>query len=451
MSKQEAVSELSPSAGPWLIEAMPDQAERYDVIVVGAGASGIPAAIAAARQGAHVLLLEEDALPGGAPVDNYVTLLCGGPKVGIFLEMCNRLNARHDLTGRPQKPFPDVGRAGCEAHWYLPSAYVQVLQEMMSAETNLTVRCGSRVAGVVVAPHGARERVLGVAVDGPVGSGRRFYAASVTIDATGTGAVAAMAGCQTAYGRDARGQYNEALAPQEADSVVQPCTWMYISQRIRPGAVLPERKLIPGGFVEPNIGWVNVGDPPVGPESIGAYLHWGATVTCDDTRDEQALGRASGQAVEQLGAVMALLEEAGFVMHLAPRLGVREVRRVMGEYVVTAGDLKSGRMFDDTIAYNEFMLDVWGAGLDEGQRRLPRGAIPYRALVPRGTEGLLIAGKAISGSHLAMGSYRVQPIVASIGTAAGIAAALAAAKQTGLRDIPVSDLQQRLRVMGVIE
>jgi len=76
-----------------------------DVLVVGAGASGIPAAIAAARQGARVILVEEDFVPGGAPVDMFVAMLCGGPRVGIYRQMAERLNAGHDLSGRPTPDF----------------------------------------------------------------------------------------------------------------------------------------------------------------------------------------------------------------------------------------------------------------------------------------------------------------------------------------------------------
>jgi hypothetical protein len=259
-----------------------------------------------------------------------------------------------------------------------------------------------------------------------------------------------MAGCRTAYGRDACSQYGEELAPEKADATVQPCTWMYISQRIRADARMPSRERIPGGFVEPNVGWVHKTDGPLARRNTGIYLHWGATVTCDDTRDDHAIARAQQQALGILRPVARMWAEAGFAMHLAPRLGVRESRRVLGEYVITASDLKIGRDFEDTVAYNEFMLDVWGAELDEEQRRLPRGSIPYRALIPLATEGLLIAGKAISGSHLAMGSYRVQPIVASIGTAAGTAATLAARLQTGVRDVPLEELRRRLRGMGVL-
>lgn len=447
------MSQTTPPADPLApcrIEGVPPSAERYDVIVVGAGASGIPAAIAAARQGARVLLLEEDPVAGGAPVDSYVTLLCGGPKVGLFLDLCHRLNAYHDLTGIPQDPFPAMNDQCQEAHWYLPSAFARELGAMIAAEPNITLRCGARVSAVLVGSSGTRSRVLGVAVGPSTQSTRAVFAAPVTIDATGTGAVAALAGCQTAYGRDARSLYGEALAPEQADATVQPCTWMYVSQRIRPDAQLPARDLIPGGFVEPNVGWVKTIDDDLRRRNTGIHLHWGATVTCTDTRDELAIGAAQRQALAILEPVLARFQEGGYAVHLAPRIGVREVRRVLGEYVVNASDLKAGRDFDDAVACNEFMLDVWGANLNEHERRVPRSFIPYRALIPLGTEGLLIAGKAISGSHLAMGAYRVQPVVASIGTAAGLAAAMAAQHQTGVRDIPVNELRSTLRRMGVI-
>jgi hypothetical protein len=117
--------------------------------------------------------------------------------------------------------------------------------------------------------------------------------------------------------------------------------------------------------------------------------------------------------------------------------------------VVTATDLLASRYPDDTIAHCAFFLDAWGE-----HHQLPRtpveAGIPYRALVPRDTEGLLVAGRAISGTHLAMSAYRVQPIMASVGTAAGLAAALAAQLRTGLREVPVATLQQQLRELGIL-
>lgn len=420
--------------------------EPYDVIVVGAGASGIPAAIAAARQGVRVALLEEDLEPGGAPVDMYVGFLCGGPRVGIFREMADLLNARHNLTGQPVAPFENggLGPEGRE-YWYLPTAYRLVIQTMLAAEPNLTVFCGTRVTGVRVEDDGDRRRVTGVVADGPLGL-RRAFAAPVVIDATGSGEVAALAGCETQYGRNARSDFNEPYGPDTADTQVQPCTWMYISQRIRPGGRLPK---LPGGYVESTHHWVDRDAPDVIARDTNLFLHWGATVACDDTRDPAAIARAQRAALAKLEPEIALFQECGFAMHLAPKLGIRESRRVMGEAVVTATDLLDGAFPDDTIAVCEFFLDAWGEH-DKLPRRPVSAGIPYRALIPRGTEGLLVAGKAISGTHLAMSAYRVQPIVASYGTAAGIAAAMAARNGVGVRSIELKALRGALQALGVL-
>lgn len=424
-------------------------AARFDVIVVGAGASGIPAAIAAARQGARVALLEEHLEPGGAPVDEYITLLCGGPRVGLFLEMANQLNARHNITGQPVVPFE---QGGCANHgrdyWYLPTAYRQVLGAMIAAEPNITLVGGARVEDVLVDESGPRRRIFGVLAEGPLGS-RRTFAAPVTIDATGAGELAALAGFETRYGRDARRDFDEPYGPDEADSAVQPCTWMFISQRLRPGARMPGKLL--GGFVESNYTWVgNAADPDFIARQAGAYLHWGVTVRCDDTRDPAAVARAQRAAFVKFEPELAVFQERGFAIHLAPRIGIRESRRVLGETVVTAADLLAGRFPDDTVAVCDFFLDAWGEH-DKLPRTNVRAGIPYRALIPRAAEGLLVAGKAISGTHLAMSAYRVQPSMASVGTAAGIAAAMAATHKTDVRSIDVDALRARLRAMGVID
>ena len=78
---------------------------KCDIAVVGAGPAGIPSAVAAAREGAKVILIEEDLTPGGAPVDMYVTFMCGEPRVGIYNEMIQQLNQRYSLTGKPVSNF----------------------------------------------------------------------------------------------------------------------------------------------------------------------------------------------------------------------------------------------------------------------------------------------------------------------------------------------------------
>ncbi len=427
----------------WQMDCFPSDATVCDVLVVGAGASGIPAAIAAARQGARVILLEEDMIPGGAPVDMSVAMLCGGPRTGIFLEMAQRLNASYNLTGKPVADFANGGLDGRD-YWYMPTSYVQVLREMMLAENNLKLICGSPVTRVLVSNEGNSRRVNGVAVDAP-NQISRIYTAPVTIDATGTGLLAALAGCEVQYGRNARSDFNEAYGPETADSQVQPCTWMFISQRIRPDAVFPD-EMLGKGLVESNYGWIQKDETGVNKRNAGTYLHWGATVKCADTRDPIALALAQDEALTKLNPMINLLRDHGYIVHLAPKLGVREVRRVMGEAVVTATDLLASRFPDDTIAHCEFFLDAWGEH-DKLPRTEVSAGIPYGALVPRGTEGLLIAGKAISGTHLAMSAYRVQPIMASVGAAAGIAAAMTAKLRTDVRNISIPKLQQYIQAL----
>ena len=135
------------------------------------------------------------------------------------------------------------------------------------------------------------------------------------------------------------------------------------------------------------------------------------------------------EALDVMARDHALLREHGYAIYLAPRIGIREQSRILGEHVVTENDLRSGILPDDTIALGTYGFDIWGgkkafSGLSQAERHVPGYGIPYRALIPRDVDGLLIAGKAISGTHIAMSAYRVMPIVGSIGQAAGIAAAL---------------------------
>jgi len=421
-----------------------------DVIVVGAGASGIPAAMAAARAGARVLLLEEDMVPGGAPVDMYVAMICGGPRLGIYRELIQRLDRQHTPAGSPSPTFGIDGEDN-RNHWYLPSSWVAVARELLDAEPNLRLACGSRVVGVLGEGGGPARRVVGVRVEGPGGTAREVRA-PVTVDATGTGIVAALAGCATLYGREARGDFGEPYGPDQADLRVQRCTWMYVSQRLRPGAVFPYERLQVQACVESELDhWVGKvpGDDWVG-RNAGIYLHWGGTVQCRDTRDPEALAEAQQECLGVMRADHETLRSAGFTVHLAPRMGVRECRRVRCDHVITVNDLKSGVLPDDAVAVGLYGLDAWGESFTREQIALPLYGIPYRALLPQGFDGLLVAGKAIGGTHLSASAYRVQPIVASIGQAAGTAAALAALGGCQPREVDRRALRRSVKEQGLL-
>ena len=133
-------------------------------------------------------------------------------------------------------------------------------------------------------------------------------------------------------------------------------------------------------------------------------------------------------------------------------IGIRETNHLVGEYVLTAEDLLSGRGFEDTIGMGGYHLDIHTPDdPSSGELRQPLAyQMPFRALLPRGVDRLLVAGRAVSATHDAMASTRVIPIGMVQGQAAGTAAALAAARGCSPRDLAVNELQDALRAQGAL-
>ena len=420
---------------------MPEQ--PFDVIVVGAGTGGVPAAIAAARMGAKVALVEQDACIGGTPVHSFVTFLYGKQRNGIYGEMLDNLNARGEMCGHPLENF-NRGMDG-RSHWHLPSSYMRVLNQMVAAEKNITLFLNTAVTGVLREEKGERPRVTGVEVS----SGLRplRLRAKVTVDATGTGLIGELAGCECRYGRESKAEYGESYAPETADDVVQPLTLMYVVQTLRPDAKIDFKSLSTVSMVKANLGWKMQGQLAKQKKNTQAYLCWGATEHCKDTRDPLQIGAAQAAALAKAEDDISRLLEAGYATWVAPRIGLRECRRIVGDHVITQGDLESGKLPEDTIALGDYPLDIWGQGVNH---KLPLYGIPYRALVPKNTEGMLVAGKAISGTHVAMAAYRVQSIVGPTGQAVGTAAAIAAQKNVSLHAMPLELLRGELAKAGTI-
>lgn len=423
---------------------------KADVIVVGAGPSGVPAAIAAAREGAKVILLEEDWAPGGAPVDMFVTFMCGAPRTGIYLETVRELNKNHSLGITPSSTFGNYAWDN-KNHWWMPSSYSMVWNKMMAAEKNLTLMCGCRVVDTLVTTKGNRNTVAGVVM-----MRNELYQkveAPVTIDATGTGLIAAKAGCDFFYGSDAKKDFNESIGLEKSDGRVQPCTQMFISQRTRSNTEFPREAFKTGVLLYDDAKWETHQTPEeAARKDAGIYLHWGSTVPVADTTDPIQVAQAQQEALIKLKPKFEALQKAGYTSHIAPKIGVRECRRIRGEYVITVDDVLKGVFPDDHVADAWYSLDPWGMKVDEKIKQSvgPYG-IPYRSLIPVNTEGLLTAGRIISGTRLAMSSYRVQPICGTIGEAAGTAAAMAALNKTGVRNLDVRSLQNKLEKKGLFD
>jgi hypothetical protein len=411
--------------------------QGYDVIVIGAGASGIPAAIGAARKGASVLLLEEDQQVGGACVDQYVAMICdtGKSNGGIYGELIDRIHRNYNLN---------VGKIEHQwSLWYLPSDYLRIVMEMIHAEENLELLCGVRRCRPIMTTRDGIPSAEGVVIS--KGDKEFRIGSKVIIDATGSAEMAHFAGCQTYYGRDSKDDFNEEFAPNESDDKVQLCTWQYISQRMKSASPF-NMKGVKARPMESGYGWIEEDDEESWQRNSGMYLHWGCRVRCKDTRDPISVADAQREALTLMKDDLDILRKNGYAVHLAPKIGVRESRRLVGETIITANDLLNGKIPEDTIFITERGMDIW----TEGKKcmdypSVKKYGIPYRSLIPKDMGGIIVVGKAISGTHLAMSAYRTQGILGYVGEAGGTAAAMCATRNIRPLELNCNDLVDTLR------
>lgn len=391
----------------------------YDVIVCGAGPAGITASLAAARRGARTLLVDEDANPGGSHIDHFILALCGEPFEGLTKEIADSLAAIDSSFARGWPHVFDV-------HNYL-----------------VVVRRKLREAGVEFLPH---TRIHGSVTEGDWVTGITFtrrneamhkeaiVTGKVIIDSTGNGDVSFFSGVPYRFGREARSEFDESFAPEVADRHVQQLTWMYQVAKTRETDKKPSH--------------AHYDD--------GRYLIWGGGFDCPDPTDPSALEATQDEAWRAMETQFARHQENGFrVVAVAPKMGIRETRRIMGDYIIHENDLRNAIRFDDRICRANYPLDPWEPKgknpywTANNRCELPFYFIPYRCLCARGKRNLLLAGRCISGTHVAMSSYRVTTIASLMGEAAGTAAALAVAKDGDIRAIAITELQSLLRGNGI--
>jgi hypothetical protein len=188
-------------------------------------------------------------------------------------------------------------------------------------------------------------------------------------------------------------------------------------------------------------------------------------VSLNCTRVNRVLGTdvwdltyAEYQSRQQMKQIISFLKryipgfEAAYAIQSGSQIGVRETRRIQGEYQLTAEDILSAKKFPDRIARSTYPIDIHNPkGSGTILKRLPPGEyydIPLRCLLPQKIDNLLVAGRCISGTHEAHSSYRVMPVSMATGQAAGICAALSVKTQRIPRRIPIEEVQQELNRQG---
>lgn len=434
-------------------------AEPVDVLVVGGGPAGIGAAVAAARNGASTLLVERFGFLGGnltaALVGPCMTSysLDGSEQLirGVFDEFVRRMEARGGAI-HPSKTTAGDAYAGFIVYGH---DKVTPFEPEAAKVAALDI---VRDAGAAVQLHTFVPDVAGD--DGAVfasKSGLSMQPATVIVDCTGDGDVAARRGATFVYGREADGLVQPMTmffrVAGIADDVVEEYVRSHPSD-VRPYASIVEQARQEGRFPAPRrgIGMYKTLRPGVWRINTSRVLGRDGTDVADLTAAEIEGRDQVAALVEFFRADLPGFEHCE-LLDTAATIGVRETRRVVGKYTLTLDDLRTGRPFDDVIAHAAYPVDIHdptgaGGGVNESLSTANVYQIPYRCLLPESLPNVLVAGRAVSATHEALAAIRVMPPAFAMGEAAGTAAALAVAAGVTPHEIDVPALQAQLLRQG---
>ena len=418
---------------------------KYDLIVVGGGFAGTAAAIEAAKHGTDVLLIEKYNCLGGAaayalvsPFMRYWTHMpeSGERKNlagGLFLEIVDEATK---LTVRSEDT-PMITDA------LFDEECMKLAMIRMAKKYGVTLLFNTTVTAVSV-ENGTLHSVKAVckAIE------MEFYADHF-IDATGDAELSYLAGCECEVGR-------------EGDGLCQPMTLCFRVGGIDKSKFDPFRPKMQELYKE----WQASGKLHNPRENVLVFrnynngvLHFNTTrVIKKSPTDPFAITEAEIEAREQTFEMMEFLRTAvagcenARLLSTAMHIGIRESRRVIGEYVLCEEDLISLARFEDAIATSNYAIDIHSPdGSGTRFQEFKDGEwyeIPYRCLLPKGFENLLVAGRCISSTHEAQASYRIMPFCAALGQAAGCAVSVAKESQKTVRTVNVSTVQDILRAEG---
>lgn len=410
-----------------------------DVLVLGSGPSGFAAAYTAAKNGAEVILVEQNGDAGGISTSGLMshwTGSCGSP---LFNEILKRSaeNNEGKLKGKTTNIIDPEK---------LKTLYLEMLDEV-----------GCKVMLYTFAEDAIcdDDKILGASVLSK--SGKTNIYAKVTVDATGDGDIAARSGAEYILGR-------------ENDNKMQPATLMF-----KVGGVDCNRAVFLGSFEStcetPNGELQALAKQHI-PYPAGHILTYETTlpgiVTCNMTNAIEIDGtcaedltkatlicrRQMDDIVKYLRAFVPGYENC-FIISSASLIGIRETRHFKGKYTLTEQDILEARVFDDYVvkdAYFNFDVhNITGSGLDKTgvQKHFSQKngyTIPYRCLLPEVKENLLLCGRNISGTHMAHSNFRVMSICVGIGEAAGAAASVSALQNRNPKDIDAKEIR---KIIGI--
>ncbi|MBN2713838.1 MAG: FAD-dependent oxidoreductase [Planctomycetes bacterium] len=430
---------------------------EYDVIVVGGGPAGVGASLAAARAGKSVLVIEQFNCLGGVAT-------AGGHG---HISKYDETNTGRRIVGGIAQEIREAliaegyGMGGSHGVWFEVEGLKLILDRM------------ARKAGVDVLYHTffcesiVEDGVIkGVIIQNK--TGRQAVYGKRVIDCTGDGDVGYSAGCPYEIGRP-------------SDSKCQPVTLMFTIGGVDWERVEEFKRDYKKQYPEDNVWWklegvykkaIENGD--MRPFQTGNMGWWWTNTRPDwvgvnfthviyiDTTKAEDLTRATMEGREQCYETIEVYRkyipgmENCYMISTPNTVGLRESRRIMGEYIMNENEVKGQATYDDAIAYGSFFVDIHcidGPGMDPTIWRPGSGfkyQIPYRILVPQKVDNLMVAGRCVSCTHVALGSLRVMVPCIAEGEAAGIASAISIDDGVMPRAVDVIKLQRRIVENGGI-
>lgn len=441
-----------------------------DVLVVGGGPAGVTAAIAAAREGADVLLVEQGGFCGGMAtrglVGPFMTCYDAEGKEmiirGIFEEIVNRMVERgfaiHPSEVMGGTAYTSWIKIGHDHVTPFEAEGLKLVLDEMLTEAGVRVLYHTDF----LSPMMEGKKIVGGVFHSKSGVGAAN--AKVVIDATGDGDVAYRAGASYEMG-------NEELG------LIQPATMFFRISGVDSAAAEADIQANLHNFYRKD--GVNYrsfhwrvseakenGDWSLKRVSIGLFKmpkddEWcvnTSRIMGVDSTDAESVTAAEIEGRRQADEIFRFLKkyvpgcEKATIKSTASHVGIRESRHILGEYRLLADDLLSAKVPEDRILVAANSVDVHGRFGPTSNEYVPiEGSyygVPYRSLLPKEIEGLLLAGRCVSADSTAAGAIRVMPPCMAMGQAAGIAAAMAAEQGVSVKKIDVSELQRRLVAKG---
>jgi FAD dependent oxidoreductase len=428
--------------------------DSWDVIVAGGGPAGCTAAAAAAREGAKTLLIEATGSLGGMGTSGLVPAWCPfSDKEKMIYRGLGEKVFKECIAG-----MAHVKKDALDWVPIDPERLKRVYDELVTS-AGATVLFHTHLSAVARKD----DQIDTIVVTNK--SGLTAYRAKVFVDCTGDADLCAWAGVEFHKGN-------------EKGEKLMPATHCFVLGNVDEYALHHGPDMYGGSAESPVRAMIGSGRYPlipdthlcsniIGPGTVG--FNAGHIWDVDNTKPEtvSAALMTGRKMAEQYRAGLAEFHPKAFgnsyLVMTGSLLGIRETRRVVGDYELTLEDYVKRRSFPDEICRNSYFIDVHWAkeevsnlaqSKDWEARCMHYGkgeshGIPYRCLVPKGLTNALVAGRSISCEQIVQGSVRVMPVCLAMGEAAGMAAGMAATSyKSRVRDVPIDRLRARLQKMG---